>query len=100
MVRLAWRALRETSEWPRLLLSSSSSTIIGMKTACSGKRNRHEGSCIKTLVSKTIRRRLRCLFLRDIRNHLRLGRKGKAAHGAALGDAGKTLAGRVHFTGL
>ena len=39
--RLTWRALRATSLMPRLWLSSSSSVIIGRKTSCSSKRNRH-----------------------------------------------------------
>src|SRR6266511_455624 len=51
--RLAWRALRAISEMPLLLLSSSSSVMIGRKTSCSSKRNRLVGSCISTLVSRT-----------------------------------------------
>ncbi len=51
--RLAWRALRATSVMPFLLLSSSSSVMIGTKMSCSSKRNRLVGSCISTLVSRT-----------------------------------------------
>src|SRR6266702_5145183 len=51
--RLAWRALRAISEMPLLLLSSSSSVMIGRNTSCSSKRNRLVGSCISTLVSRT-----------------------------------------------
>jgi hypothetical protein len=52
-VRLAWRALRATSDMPFLLESSSSRVIIGTKMSCSSKRNRLVGSCISTLVSRT-----------------------------------------------
>src|SRR6266852_3428214 len=51
--RLAWRALRAISEMPLLLLSSSSSVMIGRNTSCSSKRNRLVGSCIRSLVSRT-----------------------------------------------
>src|SRR6266852_7141080 len=51
--RLACRALRDTSERPRLCWSSSSSVAIGRNTSCSSKRNRLVGSCISTLVSRT-----------------------------------------------
>src|SRR5581483_6610761 len=51
--RLAWRALRAASEMPFLLLSSSSSVMIGRNTSCSSNRNRLVGSCISTLVSRT-----------------------------------------------
>src|SRR3972149_512286 len=53
MERLAWRALRATSDMPFLLLSSSSSVFIGTKMSCSSNRNRLAGSCISTLVSST-----------------------------------------------
>ncbi len=52
-LRLTWRALRATSLRPFLLLSSSSSVIIGRKMSCSSKRNSDIGSCISTLVSST-----------------------------------------------
>jgi hypothetical protein len=52
-LRLAWRALRATSDMPFLLESSSSRVIIGTKMSCSSKRNRLVGSCISTLVSRT-----------------------------------------------
>src|SRR3954469_23023739 len=51
--RLAWRAFLATSEMPFLLLSSSSSVMIGRNTSCSSNRNRLVGSCIRTLVSRT-----------------------------------------------
>src|SRR3954470_265896 len=51
--RLAWRALRETSDMPFLLLSSSSRVEMGRKISCSSKRNMLVGSCIRTLVSST-----------------------------------------------
>src|SRR5581483_11565071 len=51
--RLAWRALRAASEMPFLLLSRSSSVMIGRNTSCSSNRNRLVGSCIRTLVSRT-----------------------------------------------
>src|SRR5256885_17100381 len=38
---------------PLLLLSSSSSVMIGRNTSCSSKRNRLVGACINTLVSRT-----------------------------------------------
>ena len=51
----AWASnrLRATSVTPFLLLSSSSSTIIGKKMSCSSNRNNEVGSCISTLVSST-----------------------------------------------
>ena len=52
-LRLVWRALRATSVMPFLCPSSSSRTIMGRKTSCSSKRNKHMGSCISTLVSST-----------------------------------------------
>src|SRR5438477_7808041 len=51
--RLAWSAVRATSEMPLWLLSSSSSVMIGRNTSCSSKRNRLVGYCINTLVSRT-----------------------------------------------
>src|SRR5471032_2103270 len=51
--RLAWRALRETSDRPFLLLSSSSRVAMGRKISCSSNRHRLVGSCIRTLVSRT-----------------------------------------------
>src|SRR2546422_5715461 len=51
--RLACRALRETSERPRLCWSSSSSVAIGRYRSCSSKRNRLVGACISTLGSRT-----------------------------------------------
>src|ERR1700689_2611963 len=51
--RLAWRALRDTSDNPFLLLSSSSRVAIGRKISCSSNRYRLVGSCIRTLVSST-----------------------------------------------
>src|SRR6267378_2942804 len=74
--RLAWRALRAISEMPLLLLSSSSSVMIGRKTSCSSKRNRLVGSCMSTLVSRTKS------FAADCRDSVR-GRR----EGTDLGDA-------------
>jgi len=52
-MRLAWRALRATSDMPFLFASSSSKVIIGTNRSCSSKRNRQVGSCSRTLVSST-----------------------------------------------
>jgi hypothetical protein len=68
-MRVAWRALRAISDMPFLLLSSSSSVMIGRKTSCSSKRKTGSGSCISTLVSRT----------------KNLGRLGGAARRAVLG---------------
>src|SRR5882672_3008500 len=68
--RLAWRALRAISEMPLLLLSSSSSVMIGRKMSCSSKRNRLVGSCIRTLVSRTKS------FAADCRDSVRRRREG------------------------
>ena len=51
--RVACRALRATSVMPFLLLSNSSSVIIGRYISCSSNRNSDVGSCMSTLVSST-----------------------------------------------
>src|SRR6266852_2537924 len=77
--RLAWRALRAISEMPLLLLSSSSSVMIGRKTSCSSKRNRLVGSCISTLVSRTKS------FAADCRDSVRGRREGTDLRDASAG---------------
>src|SRR5437879_13669754 len=82
--RLAWRALRAISEMPLLLLSSSSSVMIGRKTSCSSKRNRLVGSCISTLVSRTKS------FAADCRDSVRGWREGTDLRDASAAGAGPT----------
>src|SRR6266850_5395358 len=77
--RLAWRALRAISEMPLLLLSSSSSVMIGRNTSCSSKRNRLVGSCISTLVSRTKS------FVADERDCARGRREGTDLREASAG---------------
>src|SRR5713226_6445104 len=82
--RLAWRALRAISEMPLLLLSSSSSVMIGRKTSCSSKRNRLVGSCISTLVSRTKS------FAADCRDSTRGRREGTGFREASAAGAEST----------
>src|SRR5437667_10208933 len=82
--RLAWRALRAISEIPLLLLSSSSSVMIGRNTSCSSKRNRLVGSCISTLVSRTKS------FVADCRDSVRGRREGPDLRQALPGGADPT----------
>src|SRR5216117_3114140 len=82
--RLAWRALRAISEMPLLLLSSSSSVMIGRNTSCSSKRNRLVGSCISTLVSRTKR------FVADCRDSMRGRREGRDLREAPAGGTERT----------
>src|SRR6266568_6407854 len=82
--RLAWRALRAISEMPLLLLSSSSSVMIGRNTSCSSKRNRLVGSRISTLVSRTKS------FVTDCRDSLRGRREGTDLREAPAGGAEAT----------
>src|SRR3989442_4640633 len=79
--RLAWRALRAISEMPLLLLSSSSSVMIGRKTSCSSKRNRLVGSCISKLVSRTKS------FAADCRGSVRGRREGTGLRDALTAGA-------------
>src|SRR5882672_11097112 len=82
--RLAWRALRAISEMPLLLLSSSSSVMIGRNTSCSSKRNRLGGSCISTLVSRTKS------FVADCRDSVRGRREGTDLREAPAGGTEPT----------
>src|SRR5436190_6053371 len=82
--RLAWRALRAISEMPLLLLSSSSSVMIGRNTSCSSKRNRLVGSCISTLVSRTKS------FVADCRDSVRGRREGRDLREAPAGGTERT----------
>src|SRR6266853_2528887 len=82
--RLAWRALRAISEMPLLLLSSSSSVMIGRNTSCSSKRNRLVGSCISTLVSRTKS------FVADCRDSVRGRRAGTDLREASAGGTEPT----------
>src|SRR6266853_1417913 len=93
--RLAWRALRAISEMPLLLLSSSSSVMIGRNTSCSSKRNRLVGSCISTLVSRTKS------FVADCRDSVRGRREGTDLREAPAGGCGSDGFNKIeHLLGM